>query len=233
MHLLNNVSNRLLDDYENAIYRPQWGAPSVSPSIARTCLQIYNETHGLFWRSNVFYFQGLEDSGSRIGVARTLKTMGQIASRLIQRVTIRMPLLSSNEYSGLRKVLRTLSSRARLGCFKRLELVWSEDGIDDLILGFMGMGDNMRRYDTLLQDLRAGCQGEKFERVVRLAKCTNVSSDAYKAAHRDLFEEIVKGLALAAGGSLVCEDKVVWENYIMVGHISDVLTERPPAVEAA
>ncbi|KAI9050499.1 hypothetical protein LZ554_005661 [Drepanopeziza brunnea f. sp. 'monogermtubi'] len=183
---------------------------SISLALPSTCRQIYHETHGLFWDNNTFYFDGLHESGRGLGVVRTLKLMGQTASRLVQRVTIRMTS-SYAEISALRKVLHTLSSRARLGHFRTLELVWEDVEFGELLNSYMESLAELVLFDTVMQDLKVGGGGgEWFERVVRVPRRPEEEAD------RDAFDEVVSQMHFAFGGKMVCGGVVRWENHVMV-----------------
>jgi hypothetical protein len=125
---------------------------SISLSLPRTCRQIYNETHGLFWRNNTFYFSTFYPFGTSMGVIKTLKMMGQTSSRLITSVTINMQYISG-QYKTLGKVLQVLASRARHGAFRKLELEWRYSE-------FIMVSD----YDGLLDGLNQGSEACKYER---------------------------------------------------------------------
>lgn len=153
----------------------------------------------MFWGRNTFYFDGLCECGRGLGVGRTLKVMGQTASRMIERITIRMPTLG-NESTALRKVLSTLSSRARLGHFQKLELVWEEPQLAELMLLLeSGMG---HLYYQMMIDLREGFEGERFERVVKVpARAPTFVRDE---DDRYWYGEVVRGLHGAVGGRMFC-----------------------------
>ncbi|PVH69752.1 hypothetical protein DL98DRAFT_522010 [Cadophora sp. DSE1049] len=195
------------------LFRDTRKSDYLSLSLRSTCRQIYNETAGLFWSRNTFYFEGLGESGRGMGVARTLKVMGQTASRLIERVTIRMTSLGP-EYGALRKVLNTLSSRARLGNFKRLELVWGKVEFWSLMDALYG-GD-VPLFDAMIEDLGGGLAGERFERVVRVPVCPPGDDDDDEE-DRMVHEEVVRCLHYAIGGTMICGDVVKWKDRVMVG----------------
>lgn len=167
----------------------------------------------MFWGMNTFHFEGLGEMARSLGVARTLKVMGQTASRLIERVTIRMSILGP-EYGALRKVLNTLSSRARLGNFKRLELVWDEKEFWSLMDALYG-GD-VPLFDAMIEDLVGGLAGERFERVVRVP-ISPPGDDDDEEEDRLVHEEVVKCLHYAIGGTMICGDVVKWNDRVMVG----------------
>ncbi|KAK0111407.1 hypothetical protein ONS95_001768 [Cadophora gregata] len=185
----------------------------LSLSLRSTCRQIYNETAGPFWSKNIFHFEGLGEVGRGIGIARTLKVMGQTASRLIERVTIHMSSLGP-EYGALRKVLNTLSSRARLGNFKRLELVWGKMEFWSLMDALYG-GD-VPLFDAMIEDLVGGLAGERFERVIKVPACPPGNDDEDEE-DRMVHEEVVRCLHYAIGGTMICGDAVRWKDRVMVG----------------
>ncbi|PBP24022.1 hypothetical protein BUE80_DR005130 [Diplocarpon rosae] len=176
----------------------------ISLALPCACRQIYYETHGLFWSKNTFHFSGFLDSGHGPGIVRTLKTMGQTASRLIQRITIQMPL-RSHQYSGFRKVLHTLSSRARLGHFKRLELVWGEEEFEDLALAWRAIRNvgEMRLFDEMLTDLWVGDEA-RFERVVRVPARDGGA----------MYGDTCRLLHSAVGGKIVYGDVLRWDDHV-------------------
>ena len=140
--------------------------------------------------------------------------MGQTASRLIESVTIRMSILGP-EYVALRKVLNTLSSRARLGNFKRLELVWGEKEFWSLMDALYD-GDVLL-FDGMIEDLVGGLAGERFERVVRVPFLPPGNHDDEEEEDRIVHEEVVKCLHYAIGGTMICGDVVKWKDRAMVG----------------
>lgn len=139
--------------------------------------------------------------------------MGQTASRLIERVTIRMAELGP-EYNVIRKVLKTLSSRARLGNFKRLELVWGKGEFWSLIVAFYGRDFSL--FDAMIEDLVGGLEGERFERVVRVPGWPPGDEDGDDEEALTEFEEVVKCLHYAIGGTMVCGDVVKWQDRVMI-----------------
>ncbi|KAI6716685.1 hypothetical protein JHW43_000797 [Diplocarpon mali] len=187
--------------------RPIVSGISISLSLTRTCRQLYTETHGLFWSKNTFYFDGFLDSGHGPGIVRTLKTMGQTASRLIQRITIQMPLRYRG-YCAFRKVLHTLSSRARLGHFKRLELVWGEEEFEDLVLALKVIPDarGMKLLDEMLGDLWVGGEA-RFERVVRVPA----------RGGEAMYGEVCRLLHAAVGGMMVCGHELRSDDHVWQG----------------
>ncbi|KAH6716055.1 hypothetical protein BKA61DRAFT_573900 [Leptodontidium sp. MPI-SDFR-AT-0119] len=200
------------------VFLARFKSAYLSLSLPSTCRQIYNETAGLFWKKNAFYFDGFCESGRGLGVARTLKGMGQTASRLIEYVTIRMPRLGA-EYAVLRKVLNTLSSRARLGNFKRLELVWGEEEVRELMRSAAAGEEESQFYWEMIEDLREGFEGERFERVVRLAACpVGISDDDFSVEEEVELYEMVSGcLHSFVGGKMICGGVLQWENNVIVG----------------
>ncbi|KAH7317677.1 hypothetical protein BKA65DRAFT_483148 [Rhexocercosporidium sp. MPI-PUGE-AT-0058] len=223
LHLITSPLVFTLDDpiFQNPrVFLARYKSAYLSLSLPSTCRQIYNETTSLFWRSNTFYFDGLCESGRGLGVARTLKSMGQTASRLIESMTIQMPGLGA-EYAALRKVLNTLCSRARLGRFKRLELVWGVEEVRGLMSAAAGLGGSSQVYYKMIGDLREGFEGERFERVVRVAACP-VGGREYvgdDGGDEELYEEVVRCLHGVVGGKMVCGRVLKWENQAMVGDI--------------
>ncbi|KAL2065628.1 hypothetical protein VTL71DRAFT_3298 [Oculimacula yallundae] len=172
----------------------------ITLSLTSTCRQIYNETQGLFWKHNTFYFSSINESGHSLGISRTLKLMGQTSSRLIQTMTIIMPGQSTS-FTHFRKVLKTLSSRARLGDFRKLEMVWEEETFRELLSTIFD--SNMEGF---LKDLGELTESERFERVVRVPACPkslsgkNVDEDGV----RDAYEVLVYLIHLTVGGTTFC-----------------------------
>ncbi|KAG4439776.1 hypothetical protein IFR05_004744 [Cadophora sp. M221] len=199
-----------------------WKCAYLSLSLPSTCRQIYNETAGLFWRKNTFYFDGFCESGRGLGVVRTLKLMGQTASRLVECVTIRMPGLGAEygrpEYATLRKMLNTLSSRARLGSFKRLEMEWGDEEVKELMRSASGGVGVFHYYWDMIEDLREGFEGERFERVVRLAACpVGIRDDDFSVEEEvELYGMVSACLHSVVGGKMICGGVLQWENKVMV-----------------
>jgi len=173
----------------------------ISLSLPRTCRQIYGETQDLFWERNTFYF-----SSHNAGVIRTLKMMGQVSSRLITSVTIQMD--DREIIAQLSKTLNVLTSRARFGHFRRLELVW--DSHQFKVLQSMSLHVPMaraRQYDELLEGLRTAQRGGRFERVIRLPYplLGGLKGSEAEACARDLH--------FAFGGKMFWGDVLGWHNW--------------------
>jgi hypothetical protein len=177
--------------------------PYISLNLPRTCRQIYFETQSLFWERNTFYF-----SNANAGVIRTMKMMGQVSSRLITSVVIQMDN-DSDLTRLMSKTLNVLASRARFGNFRRLELVWDEEQFKIL----MNMARQIpmaraRQYDELLEGLRTGESGGRFERTIRLPSLVGQRGREAEACARDLH--------FAFGGKLFWGDVLGWENWKQV-----------------
>jgi hypothetical protein len=181
--------------------RPRNERQYISLSLPRTCRQIYDETQGLFWERNTFYF-----SSHNAGVIRTLKIMGQVSSRLITSVTIRMD--DREIIAQLSKTLNVLASRARFGHFRRLELIWDSEEFE--VLKRMSLQIPMaraRQYDELLEGLRTGERGGRFERVIRLPHLLGDGLNGKDA------EACARDLHFAFGGRLFWGDVLGWESW--------------------
>jgi hypothetical protein len=85
----------------------------VSPSLLRVCQAIYQETSGLFWKSNTFVFY------SPSSLQTIFKRMGKFATRRIVSTCLSMPLLDHPEFT-----LQTLSMRVANGTLQRLDIVF-------------------------------------------------------------------------------------------------------------
>jgi len=134
--------------------------------------------------------------------------MGQVSSRLIRSVVIQMD--NDNELTRLMsKTLNVLASRARFGNFRRLELVWDEEQFKIL----MNMARQIpmaraRQYDELLEGLRTGESGGRFERTIRLPSLVGQRGREAEACARDLH--------FAFGGKLFWGQELGWENWKQV-----------------
>jgi hypothetical protein len=175
---------------------------SISLCLPRTCHQIYNETYGLFWRHNTFYFSTFYPFGTSMGVIKTLKMMGQTSSRLITSVTINMQYISG-QYKTLGKVLQVLASRARHGAFRKLELEWRYSE-------FIMVPD----YDGLLHGLNQGSEACKYERIIRLP-----DDEPGSETWRRHLDTVAKDLHSAFGGKLFWGKMLLWENYQRRGEL--------------
>jgi len=141
--------------------------------------------------------------------------MGQIPSRLIRRITIRMSALSSL-YTTLAKCLLSLSSRARHGCFRKLTLVWGEEEWAELVrVNAYGMilGD-ARFYDDLLDNLGTGGEGCRYERIIEVPGNWDCREGGYEVR---VEEATGRALHLAFGGKLFVGETLAWEGYQRVG----------------
>jgi hypothetical protein len=187
--------------------------PYISLSLPRTCRQIYEETESIFWELNTFYF-----SSANAGVIRTMKMMGQVSSRLITSVIIQMDC-GSDSTRLISKTLNVLASRARYGHFRRLELLWDEDQFKCLMdLAKQIPMARARQYDELLEGLRTGESGGRFERVVRLPEMVGQRGREAEACARDLH--------FAFGGTLFWGDMLGWENWKEVFPVEASLERR-------
>ncbi|CZT46573.1 uncharacterized protein RSE6_07020 [Rhynchosporium secalis] len=185
----------------------------ITLSLPSTCRQIYNETQGMFWRQNTFYFAAINESGRSLGISRTLKVMGQVASRMIQNLTIRMPN-HSIEYVGFGKVIKTLGSRARLGHFRKLEMAWNAAAIVDLMN--MSSLNTPQDFEGSLDEMSEAFDGVRFERVVRISTYPRSTGDIQNERDEENVESIYKlfgeWIHYAVGGTLICDGKVEWIN---------------------
>jgi hypothetical protein len=137
--------------------------------------------------------------------------MGQVSSRLITSVTIQMDN-SKTLITTLSKMLNVLASRARFGHFRKLELVW--DCEEFACLQSMSLDIPMakaRRYDELLEGLRTGEGGGRFERVIRLPYDPWGIGLKLREA-----EPCARDLHFAFGGRLFWGDVLEWENWKQV-----------------
>jgi hypothetical protein len=160
----------------------------------------------LFWEKNAFYF-----SNTNAGVIRTMKMMGQVSSRLVTSVVIQMD--DSSELTRLiSKTLNVLASRARFGHFRRLELVWDSDQFKYLqMMARQIPMARARQYDELLEGLRTGEGGGRFERVIRLPGDPRPAGQRGREA-----EASARDLHFAFGGRLFWGDVLGWENWNQV-----------------
>lgn len=107
------------------------------------------------------------------------------------------------------KTLNVLASRARFGNFRRLELVWDEDQFMCLLdMARQIPMARSRRYDELLEGLRTGESGGRFERIVKLPELGGQRGREAGACAKDLH--------FAFGGRLFWGDVLEWENWMEV-----------------
>lgn len=209
----------------------------TSLSIRRVCRQIHDETSGIFWNQNQFYFPDFRSSSDHgtLGVFHTLKAMGQTASRMIVSIRIDMPTISLG-YRSFAKALNVLASRARHGAFRRLELVWGGDDrqiaakmIVTYIRYIQGGHDDeedVKGFLALLDALRQAGEACRYERVIRF---NSSSKSAKERDHSRDYElcPIVDGasemLNMAFGGSLFWAEKLAWEDGKRILRAADVL----------
>jgi hypothetical protein len=206
-------------------------------SLLRTNQQIYNETHELFWHNVVFYFPQFNYKylQPKNRAVRVLKEMGQIPSRLIRHIRIRFD--GQRDAKGeLPKLLRLLASRARLGEFRLLELMWSADEFYELVAAHLpdAAPSSVDRYDALLEYLRVDATDCGYDRIIRFdEEC--ISTSLYPICWgptemaEDDTKETIKALHFACGGSVYFEDKLLWQNYQQVNDISKLC--HPPEPE--
>ncbi|EPE24477.1 hypothetical protein GLAREA_08329 [Glarea lozoyensis ATCC 20868] len=191
-------------------------------SLLRVNKQIYREARDLFWHSVTFYFPmfTLFDRLAENHAVKVLKAMGQIPSRLVRRMRIKMNSLEWGT-SALPKLLQLLASRARYGDFRSLELCWDQWGFFQLVTVNSGNGfENLiDLYDALLDGLRKGSIGCGYERVIRLpADSTKEDATRWKLDPTKT-RDTLRVLHFACGGSLYWANKLVWQNYQQVADI--------------
>ncbi|XMA14990.1 hypothetical protein WAI453_007781 [Rhynchosporium graminicola] len=143
----------------------------------------------MFWQQNTFYFAAINESGRSLGISRTLKVMGQVASRMIQNLTIRMPN-HSIEYVGFGKVIKTLGSRARLGHFRKLEMAWNAAAIVDLMN--MSSLNTPQDFEGSLDEMSEAFDGVRFERVVRISTYPRSTGDIQNERDEENVESTYK-----------------------------------------
>jgi hypothetical protein len=132
--------------------------------------------------------------------------MGQVSSRLITSVIIQID--DREIITQLSKTLNVLASRARFGHFRSLELVWDSEQFE--ILQSMSLQipvARARQYDELLEGLRTGERGGRFERVIRLPHPFGGGQNSREAV------ACARDLHFAFGGKLFWEDVLGWENW--------------------
>jgi hypothetical protein len=194
---------------------PQKKLVLTSLSIRRTCRQIHDETAGLLWAHNTLFISSSSFHSPSLGVLTLFKSMGQTASRQITSVQLNMPFLIQ-EFHILPKPLHLLLSRSRHGCFRKLELVWGSQEFDQLVKLYERQYSvqqeeawAIRTHERMLEDLREGMEGCRYERVVRMPR---FNADGYKW-NVLCKEEVLKAVHLAVGGSLWEGEKEVWRDY--------------------
>jgi hypothetical protein len=206
------------------LMRKRLPSDHITFSLRRVCRQIYAETQSLTWAKNAIYFPsftfayGHRNCPPTLGVIKTLKTMGQTASRLITSITITMPSLS-RAYNTLGKVLNVLASRARHGSFKRLELLWDNEILAELIFASEELGPNLHEltdpfqreqricYNHLLDALRTDSEACRYERVIRLPDFDGLL-DGYEEG-----PPAAEEMHFAFGGKLYRGDILWWDNF--------------------
>lgn len=228
----------------NPLESLQWPSAGVKPkrdltslSIRRVCRQVHDETSGVFWNQNQFYFPDFKSSSDHgtLGVFHTLKAMGQTASRMIVSVRIDMPAMSLG-YRSFAKALNVLASRARHGAFRRLELVWGGDDRQiaaKMIVAYIRYTqgghdeeEDVKGFLALVDALRQAGEACRYERVIRF---TSSSKPAKERNHSRDYElcPIVDGasemLNVAFGGSLFWAEKLAWEDGKRILRAADVL----------
>lgn len=110
------------------------------------------------------------------------------------------------------KTLNVLASRARFGNFRRLELLWDVDQFKFL----QSMAQQIpiaraRQYDELLEGLRTGESGARFERVIRIMRDPRLAGQESREA-----QACARDLHFAFGGTLFWGDVMGWENWKQV-----------------
>jgi hypothetical protein len=219
---------------------------STSLSIRRVCRQIYDETQNIFWATNQIYFPDFKPlpDNTGLGVVHTLSVMGQTASRMIVSMRIDMPN-PSPAYSSFGKVLNALNSRARHGAFRRLELIWGEDGGGDgrsraavMIMAYKRHIEgghetqpDVKGFVALLEALRQGGEACKYERVIRcFGKRRGVKTPELRDLSQAsaLMDGVAEMLINSFGGSFYWGDTLAWMDGKRILSIADLLTQKSP-----
>jgi hypothetical protein len=225
----NPVSTRKFQ-HRNGIYhanKPTY----TSLSIIRVCRQIYYETQSIVWERNRLFFPVARPQGCKpgpheatLGVIKTLKAMGQTASRRIVSIRIDMPsITNSQECSSFGKVLNVLASRARHGAFRYLELSWpklthrTEFGMLCLAQQrhFNGQHEaleEVKNYVALVEGLGHDREACRYERVIRLPGGYLLPDGRDLATICQNMDAVAEELHCAFGGKLFWGQQLGWEN---------------------
>jgi len=191
---------------------------SITLSLRRTCRLIYDETKDLFWSRNVFVFDHVNE------LMTTLKGMGQVPSRRITSIKLRMGTSAVKGTRVLAKAFRILASRARLGSLRTLELEfdWFQFGL------LVGTRDRAHvnpssLYDVFLELLRIGSEvcGERSLRI----NTPNLAPYSWKRIHNDIIRE----LHFAWGGKFFWDDVLLWDELREIGVQARAIIESPHA----
>lgn len=179
---------------------------SFSISLLRTCRQIHAETKDLFWQNNTFVFS------SPILLTKSLKTMGQISSRLITRIHLLLDYVAcrcEGRTKALAKALRLLASRARHGSFKQLALHIDASDIRRLSrLRETWVEEEQQLYDDFLETLRNGSASCKFQRSFEVTDRGGLGVTVLR-----LWKPTLKELNFAWGGTFAWNGIVLLEDY--------------------
>ena len=146
---------------------------------------------------------------------RTLKSMGQTASRRIESISMGMDIETCKD---LRKCCALLSSRARRGSFKKLQLEIDEYALNELVYWKEG-SDNadpgtFKEYDEILGMLRASATERSYQRVIRVNSYRKNSDVPLSIVA--MREALFRDLHLAFGGKMYFNNELWWEEYKQV-----------------
>lgn len=187
----------------------------TSTSLFRVCKQIHDETHDTFWEKNTFFFPffGLRFNSLGGNIGQTLKSMGQVSSRLITSVCILLhvkrlynPQEIGSAYDMLGRNLQMFASRARHGSLRNLELVWNYEGLEIMESAVLGMA-----FDRLLECLRKASVGMRG-----VKRCIRLPRDRILESTGRFGVDVVRDLHMAFGGRLFVGSELVWEDYRQV-----------------
>ncbi|KAH8601659.1 hypothetical protein B0O99DRAFT_588847 [Bisporella sp. PMI_857] len=184
------------------------GNVMVTISINRVCRQVYNETRHVFWRKNIFYFQ------TPLALTTTVKDMGQISSRLIQRITLSFSI-SDAKIKSLAKAFRLLASRSRYGAFQTLELnIARKEFIAIQACRMSSQTEKVGLYDELLEALREGGREGRFKKELKVEP---LLKEWRAGGTSSLDWGTARELHCAWGGRMFVGGELEWVDYMHCG----------------
>ncbi|KAM3084177.1 hypothetical protein ACMFMF_001534 [Clarireedia jacksonii] len=214
----------LYDETANA-FNPTLRAGDHSTNISLSILRVNRLTHletkALFWSQATFAFRQQQD------VIDTLKGMNQIASRMIQRVTLDVSLAKMRG-KPFAKAINMLASRARLGELNSIMLTISPMDFGDIIrrredIHMFHLTDRWRNYgyDELLSFLREVSYNQNWQ-CERSIQVTGVSDwEDIKQKSKRLGKALkymwmrwaAQEMHYVWGGKFFLGDRLIWDNY--------------------